>query len=83
MDGIIAIVWIIGFLIGCIITAWTIGAWKAKHPNEENGDLAAIFVIISMLWPIMLTLVCILCPFWLIGRFSQHHYEKKIQKEDK
>ena len=82
MDNVIGIVWVIGFLIGCIITAWNMGRQKAEYPNIDISFCTVIFIVVSIFWPIILTLVCILCPFWLIGRYSQHHHEKKIQKSE-
>lgn len=79
----IAIFWIIGTIIGFVLTAVNIGKYKAENPDKEVavlGVMACIFA--SIVWPISIILFVIMWVFFKIIEWSARRTKTRIEKHD-
>ena len=77
----IASAWIVGSLITSFIASWWAGKHLTMNKELEVYEILPICIVVSILWPIVLCIICIMCSYWLLGKCSLRYYKKKLQKE--
>jgi len=83
---IITIIWVIGVVIGIVLTAWLIGKDEAECSYRYDTDLSMFYgilgVFVSIFWPFAIVFGCIIYSLFWLKKYSVKYHTKKLKKKE-
>lgn len=74
-----AIIYFVILFLCIVYSCWE--ASKLIYEDENNEGIIILFVLLSFVWPILLVIFVIVCPFCYLTKFFK--YVHKIKNERK